>query len=189
MGSSGIDSLFNHNITPFDNPKLELGCNMVDTFTKVGESIEDFYKENPPNNKYSNCQKCGKKFRPKDIYEKICIKCSNEELIERIRKNNFYGCGIKYCQICNRSFIPMNKSQLYCYDCKICLKCGKLIPPNESNVFCSQCKYLYLDYLKKKNNNANKNPLDSGTSNSRPYYYPNSYYESDELDNPGSNII
>ena len=184
MGSSGLDSLINQDITPFNNPKVELGCNMVDTFTKVGESIEDFYKDNPPNNEYSNCQKCGKKFRPKDTLEKICIKCSNDNLIDSIRKN---GQEYKNCRICGRGFVPMNENQLYCYFCKICVKCGKLLPPNES-VFCSQCKY-YFDYLRNKNINANKNSINYGASNSRNYYYPPSYYKNDEPYDFDSNII
>ena len=180
MGSSGLDSLINHNITPFDNPKLELGCNMVDTFTKIGESITDFHKENPPNyNNYSKCQKCGEKFQPKNI-EKICNKCYTDELSNRIRNNNsplpYFAI---YCKICNNLFIKKHENQLYCDSCikfkmlKTCLKCGTIIPKNRE--FCYDCQQnIYSDWINKFGN-ENKNSFNSGVTNSRPYYYPNNY--------------
>ena len=82
MGSSGFDSPFSSNpfsnniFEPSINPKDEFGCNMIETFTKVGEVLEDYQKEQREG---KDCLICKHHFYPKSNGELYCYDCRKDE--------------------------------------------------------------------------------------------------------------
>ena len=126
MGSGGLDSPFSpFNSNPID-PRVDLACNMIETITNIGESIEDYYK-NKPN---PECSKCGEEIKYGSNEDK-CSNCKFEE--ESNIKSKFEGDYQKqFCLNCQTPIIPINPFEKYCPNCKQrignnCRKCGNPI--------------------------------------------------------------
>ena len=89
MGSGGFDSPFSNNIfEPSINPKVELGCNMIENFTKIGEDLEDLYKDQREG---IECLRCGKHFYPRKFGEYYCISCKNDNSNDQNYSTNKSG--------------------------------------------------------------------------------------------------
>ena len=99
MGSSGFGSPFGNNIfEPSINPKVELGCNMIESFNQIGEAVEDLYKDQREG---TECLRCRKHFYPRKFDEYYCISCQNDNSNKKNYSINNYGAKQNFqCSLC-----------------------------------------------------------------------------------------